>query len=105
MVIKSRAPVRVDFAGAWTDVSYFSDSFGGATVNAAIKLYVEGALDAHEEEPEGFAAERVVSGPSGKYQAAGEAGLRVHYQSQIPAGSGMGTSATLNVVWLSLVRR
>ena len=105
MVIKSRAPVRVDFAGAWTDVSYFSEPFGGATVNAAIKLYVEGALDAHEEEPEGFGAERVVSGPSGKYQAAGEAGLSVHYQSQIPAGSGMGTSATLNVVWLSLVRR
>jgi D-glycero-alpha-D-manno-heptose-7-phosphate kinase len=95
----------VDFAGAWTDVSYFAEPFGGATVNAAIKLYVEGELDAHEEEAEGFATEQVVSGPSGKYQAMGEAGLSVHYRSQIPAGSGLGTSATLNVVWLSLVRR
>jgi len=40
MRIRSRAPVRVDFAGAWTDVPYFSDAFQGATCNAAIKLYV-----------------------------------------------------------------
>jgi len=34
-----------------------------------------------------------------------QAGLRVSYESRIPAGSGLGTSATLNVVWLSLARR
>ena len=105
MIIKSRAPVRVDFAGAWTDVPYFSEPFSGATVNAAIKLYVEGELDAYEEEEEGLEPERVVSGPSGKYRAAGRAGLSVNYQSRVPAGSGLGTSATLNVVWLALVRR
>ena len=104
MIIRSRAPVRVDFAGAWTDVTYFSDAFCGATVNAAIKLYVDGELDAYEEE-ENLQMERMGSGPSGKYQAAGRAGLSVNYQSKIPAGSGLGTSATLNVAWLSLVRR
>ena len=50
MIIKSRAPVRVDFGGAWTDVTHFSDAFGGATLNAAIKMYVEGELDAREED-------------------------------------------------------
>ncbi len=105
MIIKSRAPVRVDFAGAWSDVPYFSEPFSGATVNAAIKLYVEGELDVYEEEEEGLEPERVVSGPSGKYRAAGRAGLSVNYQSRVPAGSGLGTSATLNVVWLALVRR
>ncbi len=104
MIIRSRAPVRVDFAGAWTDVTYFSEPFGGATLNAAIKLYVEGELDAHEEE-ERLDVERIVSGPSGKYRGADRAGLSVNYQSKIPAGSGLGTSGTLNVVWLSLVRR
>jgi len=93
MTIKSRAPVRVDFAGAWTDVPYFSDAFGGATCNAAIRLYVRGELVAHEED----------QGPVGEESA--EAGLSVHYESRVPAGSGLGTSATLNVVWLSLVRR
>jgi len=93
MTIRSRAPVRVDFAGAWTDVPYFSDAFSGATCNAAIKLYVRGELDAHEEG-------QVPVGEEGR-----EVGLSVHYESRIPAGSGLGTSATLNVVWLSLVRR
>ena len=93
MTITSRAPVRVDFAGAWTDVPYFSDAFSGATCNAAIKLYVRGELDAQEEE-------QMPVGEEG-----GEAGLSVHYESRIPAGSGLGTSATLNVVWLSLVQR
>ena len=96
MIIKSRAPVRVDFAGAWTDVPCFSEAFSGATVNAAIKLYVEGELDAYEEEEE--------ESPAGG-GGSGKAGLSVQYQSSIPAGSGLGTSATLNVVWLALVRR
>ena len=90
MRVTARAPVRVDFAGAWTDVPAFSDPFGGATLNAAITYYVEGSLRATEEEG----------------QATGEgAGLALHYESRIPAGSGLGTSATLNVVWLALVRR
>jgi len=103
MTIKSRAPVRVDFAGAWTDVPYFSDAFGGATCNAAIKLYVRGELDAHEEAPIPVGELRLGAGREA--ELGGEAGLSVQYESRIPAGSGLGTSATLNVVWLSLVRR
>ena len=103
MLITSRAPVRIDFAGAWTDVPYFSDPFTGATLNAGIQLYVNGELDAYEEEV--YQPDKIVSGPSGKYRVTPESGLRVRYQSAIPAGSGLGTSAALNVVWLSLVRR
>lgn len=84
MIIESRAPVRIDFAGAWTDVKFFYEPFGGATLNAAINRYVTG---------------RLVAG-------AGEAqeGMGVSYETEIPAGSGLGTSATLNVVWLSLAK-
>ena len=103
MTIKSRAPVRVDFAGAWTDVPYFSDAFGGATCNATIKLYVRGELDAHEENQAPVEELAAAAGPGS--ELGGEAGLSVHYESRIPAGSGLGTSATLNVVWLALVRR
>ena len=31
-------------------------------------------------------------------------GLSVSYQSDLPSGSGLGTSSALNVVWLSLVK-
>lgn len=90
MVIESSAPVRIDFAGAWTDVKYFAHSFGGATTNAAINRFVAGrtVVGAHDK-PDGAAAEE---------------GIAVTYETDIPAGSGLGTSSALNVVWLSLAR-
>ena len=88
MIIESRAPVRIDFAGGWTDVKYFAHPFGGATTNAAIDRYVTG---------------RTISGerPSDDGQSTSE-GICVNYETDIPAGSGLGTSSALNVVWLSL---
>jgi hypothetical protein len=37
-----RIPVRIDFAGGWSDVHYFSEREGGAVLNAAISPYVVG---------------------------------------------------------------
>jgi len=39
MIIKSRAPIRIDFAGGWTDVPPFSEKEGGAVINATINRY------------------------------------------------------------------
>ena len=39
MLIRSRAPVRIDFAGGWTDVALFTRDAAGIVVNAAIQLY------------------------------------------------------------------
>ena len=86
MIIESRAPVRIDFAGGWTDVKYFAHPFGGATTNAAINRYVAG---------------RTVIGGDVAEQSKG---ISVTYETDIPAGSGLGTSSALNVVWLSLAR-
>jgi D-glycero-alpha-D-manno-heptose-7-phosphate kinase len=38
-LIRSRAPVRIDFAGGWTDVASFCRETPGYVVNAAINLY------------------------------------------------------------------
>lgn len=107
MIITARAPVRIDFAGAWTDVPIFADSFGGATINAAINIYVSGQLQAAEGEKNGIFDQRPenASEPSAKYTPSADDPLIVSYGSEIPAGSGLGMSATLNVVWLSMVRR
>jgi len=86
MVITSRAPVRIDFAGGWTDVDIFAKGAGGAVLNAAIDKYVTGTLETRDD-------------PNGDSQ-----GITISYQSQLPAGSGLGTSSALNVVWLSLVK-
>lgn len=39
MTLRSRAPIRLDLAGGWTDVPPFSTDVGGAVVNAAINRY------------------------------------------------------------------
>ena len=39
LVVRARAPVRIDFAGGWTDVALFAEREPGAVVNAAINVY------------------------------------------------------------------
>ncbi len=89
MIIQSRAPVRVDFAGAWTDVGIFARGAGGVVVNATIDKYVHGRLEVHDQ---------------GDAKIAPDEGIRVTYWCDLPSGSGLGTSAALNVCWLSLVQ-
>lgn len=89
-----------------TDVGYFADAFGGATLNAAINIHVGGRLETHNDDQGSFLrTSRMVSGPSGKIVDSASPALYVSYESAIPAGSGLGTSATLNMVWLALARR
>ncbi|MCX6135833.1 MAG: hypothetical protein NTU47_18675 [Ignavibacteriales bacterium] len=81
----AEAPVRIDFAGAWTDVPAFYETFGGATLNAAIQKYVHGEL------------------LSGDHRKAKD-GMTVHYEADLPWGAGLGSSASMNVLWLGLIK-
>lgn len=44
LTLRSRAPIRLDLAGGWTDVPPFSTEVGGAVVNAAINRYTYATL-------------------------------------------------------------
>lgn len=79
--IKVKAPVRIDLAGGWTDVPPYSDEVGGCVVNATIDKYVEGKFIIDDEDR-----------------------ITVHYKTDVPVASGLGTSATMNVVWLKLIK-
>ena len=88
MIVTSRAPVRVDFGGGWTDVDIFAHGAGGVVLNATIDKYVTGRIEVME---------------AGEGAQARE-GLAVNYGFDLPSGSGLGTSSALNVVWLSLIK-
>ena len=44
MLIRARAPVRIDFAGGWSDVALFTEHSKGLVVNGAINLYAYATL-------------------------------------------------------------
>jgi len=76
--VRVRIPVRVDFAGGWSDVHYFSAREGGGALSATIDRFVEGHALADGER------------------------MQLAYRTSVPRGSGLGGSAALDVAWLAL---
>jgi len=110
----ARAPVRLDFAGGWTDVPPFSAREGGVVVNAAIALsaHVEltlggpriklAALDLGEELECANAGGLVIDGRLDLHKAAlrmfpVQSACTLATRSDAPAGSGLGSSGALDV--------
>jgi D-glycero-alpha-D-manno-heptose-7-phosphate kinase len=132
MIYRSKAPLRIGLAGGGTDVSPYSDKFGGAILNATISLFayanielldekkiIVQALDRKEEQQFEFQNQLPIDGTldllKGVYNriqkdyGIPETGFRLSTFVDAPAGSGLGTSSTLVVAiigafveWLKL---
>lgn len=123
MIFRSKAPLRIGLAGGGTDVSPYSDEFGGAILNATISLYAHAsieiideeriilqALDRNETEEHSFAVQLPINGQldllKGVYNRIQKdhgipyKGFRLSTFVDAPAGSGLGTSSTLVVAIL-----
>src|SRR5215471_13783809 len=49
MIFRSKAPLRIGLAGRGTDVSPYSDLFGGAILNATLSLYAHATIEPCDE--------------------------------------------------------
>lgn len=120
MIYRSKAPLRIGLAGGGTDVSPYSDLYGGAILNATLSLYANAtiepiaenkiileAIDRNETEEHNWSAALPVNGTldllKGVYNriqkdyGIKEQGFRLSTYVDAPAGSGLGTSSTLVV--------
>jgi D-glycero-alpha-D-manno-heptose-7-phosphate kinase len=120
-VIKSRAPIRLDFAGGFTDVPPYSEREGGAVVNAAITRYTYTTLVPREDDAiKMFSADfdRFVEvksfrdleydGNLDMVKAAIkilgiEQGMDLYVRCDAPPGSGTGSSASIAVALIGLL--
>jgi len=123
MIYRSKAPLRIGLAGGGTDVSPYSDQFGGAILNATVSLFayanielltenniIVEALDRKEEQQFQYASELPIDGKldllKGVYNRIYKdyqlptSGFRLSTFVDAPAGSGLGTSSTLVVAIL-----
>lgn len=77
-VVESSAPIRVDLAGGWTDVTPYPFDFGGEVVNFTIDLRVSAKSKKNSIEE------------------------NVEFEFPVPRGSGLGTSSAMNVALIAL---
>lgn len=120
MIIKAKAPFRIGLAGGGTDVEPYASLFGGEVINATIGLYARVAIETTrdglvylEMKPNPPLSFPVTNPPANKgdirdlftvtynrfLQTYGMPfeGLQVTVASDVPYGSGLGTSSTVMV--------
>lgn len=120
MVLRSRAPVRIDFAGGTTDLKAFRDREVGAVLSGAIARHAYCSL---EEHPNGL---RIEADDLQEYVEANhireiehrsslqlltlairrfgiDAGVSIKVRTDAPPGSGTGSSASVGVALLALL--
>lgn len=120
MIYRSKAPLRIGLAGGGTDVSPYSDMYGGAILNATISLYANAtlepisenkiileAIDRNETQQYDWSTTLPINGQldllKGVYNriqkdyGIRQQGFRLSTFVDAPAGSGLGTSSTLVV--------
>ena len=120
MLYRSKAPLRIGLAGGGSDVSPYSDKYGGAILNATISLYAHAniqplseakiildSLEREEYQEFPLCDELPIDGTmdllKGVYNRIRKdymielKGFRLSTHVDVPAGSGLGTSSTLTV--------
>lgn len=120
-LFRSRAPIRLDLAGGWTDVPPFSTEVGGAVVNATINRYTYATLVPRDDEKIEITSadfdlflsvrnfkELEYDGNLDLIKAAIQRlgiqqGMNLFVRCDAPPGSGTGSSASIGVALIGLL--
>jgi D-glycero-alpha-D-manno-heptose-7-phosphate kinase len=117
---RAQAPLRLDFAGGWTDVPPFSQREGGVVVNGALALYARAELklggtvlrlvseDLKDSLECANASDLRLDGRLDLLKAALRmfpvtGGLTLTTRSDAPAGSGLGSSGAMDVALVAML--
>lgn len=123
-IVRARAPLRVGFAGGGTDVSPYSDIYGGMVLNATINMFAHCTISQLTEnsstlrsldlEKESLISRNITSQNDSQlllhtavynkiskvYFDGAQLNIDVSTHSDAPPGSGLGSSSTLVVAML-----
>lgn len=122
MIVRARAPLRIDLAGGWTDVGPYAGTRGGAVVNVAITLWARvslrrggdgirlRAVDYHSVVTARSAEELGAGGELALVKAvarrlAPPGPLEIVTGADGPPGSGLGGSGAMGVALVAAMRR
>jgi len=130
MIIRSRAPLRLGLAGGGTDVSPYSDEFGGCVLNASINMFAHTTIEVSDSTTLClFLAQDIgvidqldtkkrvqLEGPLRLHRAVYKRvmedfnnsiyiPLKVSTYTDVPPGSGLGSSSTMVVSMLEAYKR
>jgi D-glycero-alpha-D-manno-heptose-7-phosphate kinase len=117
---KARAPLRISFFGGGTDVDPYSEEYGGVVLNATINQYVHCMLRPSDEPTaiiRSLDLEEISRRVTGKVWdgkldlaqavisdvAEDTGGVEILMYSDVPPGSGLGSSSTLVVCMLAVL--
>ena len=124
MIIRSKAPLRLGLAGGGTDVSPYSDEFGGYVLNASIDMYAYCIIEKRNDNSVCFSAidrnekseytaglnikfdgsldlhKAVYNRIVADYNEGIPLSLNIMTYSDAPAGSGLGSSSTIVVAMI-----
>jgi D-glycero-alpha-D-manno-heptose-7-phosphate kinase len=121
IIFRSRAPVRLDLAGGWTDVPPFAEREGGAVVNLAVNRYTYASLreragasvrlrsDDYDAVVEARSVDELhyngtLDLPKAALKRMGvRRGVELTTRSDAPPGSGLGTSAAMGVALIGVL--
>jgi D-glycero-alpha-D-manno-heptose-7-phosphate kinase len=124
MMIRAKAPLRISFAGGGTDVPPFPEQEGGLVLNATINRYAYGTLtprvdDSIQIESHDFGMSAVfdvheplvfdgnldlVKAAIRRFAGRNSSGFNLELHSNAPPGTGLGSSSTMMVTLIGLLK-